>query len=761
MAASTVNYKAADTGNLNKYLADKVKSAFSMAAEERKTRDDEIKQLKEKKELTDEEQQRLDFLTKQQSGRKGAFFGKALAAEFGGDKARRLRGTFSKDPAKQNDPSLSKTERFSALLDRPEAPAEDPIKPETPFTQLSIPGLEQQGKTGETQGLQQLISKSFDSIVKSYDVIAEKISALGSAERQAVSNDKSNSKFLNNIASGIKSFKEYFNNDNKLKKVENDIESEQLELELDKIENAQSSAKESSLEAGNTSAGTSSYDDPYASTGGLLGKMFSGIMDTIGGITDAVDNLRRRKNSGDRPRTSRDSKGSKQSPNNSPPRKKQSRSKFFNPFSRRRKLSEGGVVPNVGRKSVKKMAAGGVYTNPTNIGLNPGDSVIPLNRNNAMADIYRQGSKGGNESKLTEPFTNILQLPSQVGGGLLMGLLSKAMQKLGGLASILKPVIAPIAQPLATMFGLPATIIGSLFGGSAQAATLDFDPSKYLGGGGKSEGPGGGGGGGAPPPAPTGSLSAAPQGNETGIQSLTGGTPIELGAGSNLSNTGLHHGKEDTRRGKKVRDYFIGGKSGPSNGSDGLGARLYTPLGFGPLKYVNYGPHGIAFQDPNTGEQVGMYWHVNDPQHQLNGKVIQPGTFVGTQGGLPGTPSASPGSSSVHLHVEGTEAFHNAVISTYAGGNILKVAGGMTGAHQQTAQGQNPGALPVRAPAAPGTPAPKAGPSGGGGGTNLFTQPGGVLGKPPQKQPVAMGVTQQFPVQNPLALPIGNTGGLW
>lgn len=758
MGASTVNYKAADTGNLNKYLADKVKSAFSMAAEERKSRDEEIKNLKEKKELTDEEQERLDFLTQQQGGRKGAFFGKALAAEFGGDKARRLKGTFSKDPSKQNDPSLSKSERFSALLDRPEAPAEEPIKPETPFTQLSIPGLEQQEKTGETQGVQQLISKSFDSIIKSYDVIADKISALGSAERQSVSNDKDNSKFLNNIATGLKSFKEYFSNDNKLKKVENDIEAEQLELELDKIETAQASAKESSMEASGDTASTGAYDDPYAGGGGLLGKMFGGIMDTIGDITDAVDNLRRRRDSGDKPRRRKTRDNKPSSTPDSKPSPKQKKSRFFNPFSRRKKLSEGGVVPKVRKSPVKKMAAGGLYTNPTNVGLNPGDSVIPLNRNNAMADIYRQGSKGGNESKLTEPFTNILQLPAQVGGGLLMGLLSKAMQKLGGLASILKPVIAPIAQPLAAMFGLPATIIGSLFGGSAQAATLDFDPSKYLGGG-DGGGDGGGGGGGGNPPPPTGQVSAAPTGNETGIQSLTGGTPHELAAGSTLANTGLHHGKEDTRRGKKVRDYFIGGRSGPSNGSDGLGAKLYTPLGFGPVKYVDYGPHGIAFQDPNTGEQVGMYWHVNDAQHQLNGKVIQPGTFVGTQGGLPGTPSASPGSSSVHLHVEGTEAFHNAVISTYAGGNILKVAGGMTGAHQQTAQGTQPAALPVRAPEAPGTPAPKATPTGGA--TNLFAQPGGILGKPPPKQQAGLGLTQQYPVQNPLALPIGNTGGLW
>ena len=267
----------------------------------------------------------------------------------------------------------------------------------------------------------------------------------------------------------------------------------------------------------------------------------------------------------------------------------------------------------------------------------------------------------------------VMQLPSQVGGGLMLSLLSDVMKKLGGIGSLLKPVLGGIAGPLAGAFGLPATIINAMFGGPAQAAT--FDPSKYFDG--KSESKKGEDKNTPPtdPVNPTGTLSAAPKGNETGIMSLSGGTPTALSQGSTVSNTQLHHGNEDTRGGLKVRDYFIGGASGPSNGSDGLGARLYSPLGFGPVKYKKIDNHGIAFHDPQTDQMVGKYYHVNDAQHQLDGKVIQPGTLVGTQGGLPGTPSANPGSSSVHLHVEGTDRFHNAVISTYANGNVLKAPG--------------------------------------------------------------------------------------
>ena len=259
---------------------------------------------------------------------------------------------------------------------------------------------------------------------------------------------------------------------------------------------------------------------------------------------------------------------------------------------------------------------------------------------------------------------------------------------------MLKPAIQPILNTLVPAFGLPATVASAIFGGGpAQAATGDFDLGSYFGKK-ESKGPGaaGSGGTGGGPIVPSGSVSAAPKGNETGILSLSGGTPTALAQGSTIANTQLHHGHEDNRRGLKVRDYFIGGAAGPSDGSDGLGARLYTPLGFGPVKYKKLDNHGITFHDPQTDEKVGMYYHVNSPQHQLDGQIVQPGTMVGTQGGLPGTPSAYPGSSAVHLHVEGTERFHNAVISTYASGHVLNAPGVTHTATQQ--QPQPAGARP-------------------------------------------------------------------
>jgi hypothetical protein len=746
MASSTVSYKKADTGDLAGYLAGKVKSAAGMAAEERKSRDEEVKALEkeishlESKELlSDDQRQRLDdaksrfnFLTEQQSGRKGSFFGKALASEFGGDRFRRMKGTFSKDPAAENDPALSKGERFTALLNK----AEEPVKPESPYTQLSLPGMESEGGNG----LQTFLDRTFKTVAASYDRIADKVSALGAAEKESVQQDANNNKFLNSISSGLKSFKEYFSKDNKLKQQENNIEIEQLELNIEQKEEADMASAEARLEAEKDTSTVKQVRTPYGGggedpMGGGIFDRLSGFMNFLsdmgGGMLDYVDEKRstRRKPPRKSPAT--------------PRKTPQKKPRFRLPF--RRKFAEGGV-----------------YDNPTNVGLNPGDSVIPLNRNNALSKVFKgAGSKA--DTSMVTPMSQVMQLPAQVGGGLLLGLLSQTINKLGGVSTILKPIIGKIAQPLALAFGLPATIVGSMFGGSAQAAT--FDPSSYLsgaatgGGGGRGRGRGAGANPpGAGPVTPTGTISAAPTGNETGLQSLSGGTPTTIAAGSTVSNTQLHHGKEDMRRGFRVRDYFIGGKSGPSDGSDGLGAKLYTPLGFGPVKYKKLDAHGITFHDPQTDQKVGMYYHVNDPQHHLDGQVLQPGTLVGTQGGLPGTPSANPGSSSVHLHVEGTDQFHNAVIATYAGGNVLKAPG----VHSQVAAA-NPAATGTRnglgltAQPTAGTPQmPPPAANGQQALANIIAM--NTQREAQQKQ--GLGLTNQFPVSNALTTPnyYGGTG---
>ena len=108
MAHGFNSYQQPTYGNLSSYIGGKVEDSFAMAADERRARDEEVKTLKEKEERTEEEEERLNFLTKQQGRKKGAFFGKALASQFGGDRKRRLMGTFTKNPDASQDPSLTK-----------------------------------------------------------------------------------------------------------------------------------------------------------------------------------------------------------------------------------------------------------------------------------------------------------------------------------------------------------------------------------------------------------------------------------------------------------------------------------------------------------------------------------------------------------------------------------------------------------------------------------------------------------------------------
>lgn len=507
MAHGFASYSKPNYGNLSGYIAGKIKTAAGMAAEERKSRDEEIKSLQEKKELTDEEQERLNFLTDQQGGRKGSFFGKALAAEFGGDRARRIKGTFSKDPSKENDPALSKEERFSAILDRPDSPAEDPVKPETPYTQLSLPGMEPKGGVDMKESL----SRIFSTIAKSYDTIADRVSAVGSAEKENVTKSDKRNAFLASISSGLASLKDYFNNDTKLKEKEHDTEVQQLEFAFDRQEDAEAASAEASIESGQDLSSTVGYQDPYAKKdeedkGGILGSIGNFLKNFMPGKDKASPASPGPISEGPIP-------PQKMSEGGVIPPKKMSEGGLVTapkkaekkPANNIKKLSRGGIVPSPKPKKEKtKLAEGGLYDNPTVTNLNPGDAVVPLNRNNAMGKMFQ--SAGSSASRImADPLAKVMELPSQVGGGMMMGLLSQGMEKLGGIANFFKPAIMKIATPLAQMFGLPATIISSFFGGPAAAATMDFNPSKFLGGGGEDNGgAAGGGGGGATPPPPGG-----------------------------------------------------------------------------------------------------------------------------------------------------------------------------------------------------------------------------------------------------------------
>ena len=467
--------------NLGALIAGKVKNAIAMSAEERKTREAEIEALENKEELTAEETERLEFLKNQDTERKEggvgkSFFAKAMMSEFGGDRLRKTKGIFSKNPEEYQDPSLTKEQRFSALLDRAAKPADAPVAPEDDIRPEEYGDAIYQAPTPQQGSLEKLL----EIIKGQYATIAGKVSSLGSEEKKSVAVQESNTSNLARMTAVLESIKSYFNTDNKLKGEENKLEKDKIELQLDAEADAKASSESASMASGEDLSTFESLDtledqkarnegDPKKGKG-LLGS----LMDGVGGLFKMFGKGGG-KTPGVKPSTQYTNPIGPQPMNSSSPWAAKGvgeRGGMFGGggFTPRMesapKLSEGGTVP------VQKFSEG-VVTNPTTMDLPPGSSVIPLNRNNALAKTFKAAGETGGESKMSQPMAEVMQLPSKVGGGLLLSLLNVAMDKMGGLAHFVKPVIKQIATPVAAMFGLPATVVSGLFAGPAAAATLD------------------------------------------------------------------------------------------------------------------------------------------------------------------------------------------------------------------------------------------------------------------------------------------------
>jgi len=462
MAHGFNSYQQPTYGNLSSYIGGKVKDSFAMAADERRARDEEVKTLQAKEERTEEETERLNFLTKQQGRKKGSFFGKALSAQFGGDKLRRTQGYFKKNPDDTQDPSLTKEQRFSALLNRAEIP-DAPLPP--PPDDLD-PMDYGDGNAQAPVPQQSLLDKLLSHIKSSYERIGAKVSALQSAESKTSAVKEKDNTTLAKITSTLDSIKQYFNKDNQLKIEENNIEKQKLSIERDGLDDAKAARAEANLEKGED---LSTFGDVEPAKEGK--SIFKTLTDGVGNLFKMFG---KKKSKGVMPQSKAYSNPIGPQPMNS-----------STPWAAKGAGDRGGMFGNMGftpRLPATKLSEGGIVDNPTITKLNPGDSVIPLNRNNALAQSFKAaGPVVG--ADIAQPMAEIIQLPTKVGGGLLVGLMSKVTEKLGGLSTILKPAIERVAQPIVKMFGLPATVVSAMFGGAPAAAAtmdLDFDLSKFF-----------------------------------------------------------------------------------------------------------------------------------------------------------------------------------------------------------------------------------------------------------------------------------------
>jgi len=508
--------------NLGAMVAGKIKDSFGMAAEERRLRDEEIAKLEGKEERTAEDDKRLEELLEQKKSRtegrkrdrvKNSFFTKAMMSQFGGDRKRRLQGMMSSNPRGSQDPSLTKEQRYSALLDESmAAPGEAPPAPD------DIDPMDYGDANAQAPVPQQsVLDKALGRVSEALSIISSKVSSLKQEEAKSKATSESRLAKFNGV---FESIRNYFDKDNDLKRTENTIEQQKIENFRDAQADAKASREQSSMDkTEDLSNFEDTIDNPEKKGGGLLG----GIMDGVKGL---FKNFMGGGKKGAAKGVTGYSKPIGPQPMNS-----------SSPWARMGAGDRGGMFGQgqfTPRLSSTKLSEGGIITKPTTGTLEPGSSVIPLNRNNAVADTFQKAKESAGDASIADPMAQVMQLPSQVGGGLLIGLLSKAMSSLGGIASMLKPAIQPILNTLVPAFGLPATVAGAIFGGGpAQAATTGgFDLGSFFGKK-ESKGPGAPGSPGSTPPVGGANLGATMREGET-IQAQSNDGPggfIQGGSG--------------------------------------------------------------------------------------------------------------------------------------------------------------------------------------------------------------------------------------
>ena len=487
MAHGFVSYSQPKYGlDLGAMVAGKIKDSFGMAAEERRLRDEEIAKLQGKEERTAEDDKRLEELLEQKKSRtegrkrdriKNSFFTKAMMSQFGGDRKRRLQGMVSSSPRASQDPSLTKEQRYSALLDESMTPGEAPEAPDD-YDDNYLSGAPEGAVPPQQSGLEKVLGRVSEAL----SIISSKVSSLKAEEAKSKTTSESR---LAKFSGVFESIKNYFDKDNDLKKTENTIEQQKLENFKDAQADAKVAREQASI--GQTED-LSKFEDmeerPEGGGKGLLG----GLMDGVKGL---FKNFMGGKKGAAKGVTGYSKPIGPQPMNSSTPWAR------MGAGDRGGMFGQGQFTP---RLSSTKLSEGGIITKPTTGTLEPGSSVIPLNRNNAVADTFQKAKESAGDASIADPMAQVMQLPSQVGGGLLIGLLSKAMSSLGGIAGMLKPVIQPILNTLVPAFGLPATVAGAIFGGGpAEAATTGgFDLGSFFGKK-ESKGPGAPGASGTPP----------------------------------------------------------------------------------------------------------------------------------------------------------------------------------------------------------------------------------------------------------------------
>lgn len=134
------------------------------------------------------------------------------------------------------------------------------------------------------------------------------------------------------------------------------------------------------------------------------------------------------------------------------------------------KMSKGGIA-----LGPKKLAKGGfqpgLYTKPTVGNLAPGQAVIPMNRNIGKKML---GGGSNDVKKKHQPLADVMQQPIKAIGGAIIAMAGNVIRSMGALAGFFTPYITPLIKSLGRILGVPVSLIETLLGGPAYAATLDL-----------------------------------------------------------------------------------------------------------------------------------------------------------------------------------------------------------------------------------------------------------------------------------------------
>lgn len=259
--------KEGKDASFTEFLTRKVGSSFSLAATAR----------------------RNAKLAGEEKKPKGYFLKKALGFEFGGDLVNRTRGRFSNDPTAEQDPSLSKGQRFAARLQRPEAP----IKPNTTAPTSGTSSYTQPSLFNTNEYVNVVDNTLGDQIEKAVKKLQR---CFGKVEKSLsdITLDKDNSKQQirqenNIVTSTVNKFlqvKESVKENNTLQKTLNTLKLKSLNVLKQAAEKRKTAAKEASLEQSTDVSGNESVKDPYLSKRKGL---FEKAWDFIAGNDDEED----------------------------------------------------------------------------------------------------------------------------------------------------------------------------------------------------------------------------------------------------------------------------------------------------------------------------------------------------------------------------------------------------------------------------------------------------------------------------------------